>query len=89
MALAAIALGNIPIERMSSASAAVAYSVPITDNMAPGAVTSAAIIGAVMLSPSLMLPEDRSVLAADEAGIAMKAMLDAKPPAAMLIITAT
>lgn len=88
IALEAIALGSMPPANTRRTNSSLAYSVPIMERIAPGAVSKAEIIGAVKLSPSLMLPDDKSKLATEDAGIAINAMLDAKPPAAILIITA-
>src|SRR5215211_1650441 len=82
------AVGSIAIDRTNRIVCAVAYSIPIMARILAGATMSAAIRGAVRLKPILRLPDDKSVLDSDEAGITVNDILDARPAPTILIIKA-
>jgi hypothetical protein len=88
IALETIAAGSIPIASTNRMIFAEAYSGPSTLRIAPGATINAATIGAVRLNPNLRLPDDKSALDLDEAGMTVNDRLEATPAPTTLIIKA-
>src|SRR5690348_11276320 len=80
--------GKMPIERTSNIVCADTYCGPIIESITLGATIRVAINGAVKLKPILRLPDDKSDIDADDAGIIIYAILVVKPAATRLTINA-
>src|SRR5262249_42816375 len=85
-----IADKNVAIARTTKIVCADSYCVPMMDSTNLGDTINTATKGAIRLMPILALSDDKSVPDSEEAGMAMYASAEPRPPvAAMLTINAT
>ena len=80
--------GKIPIDSIKRTDPPAVYSGPRIERMYTGATASAVISGEVKLNPMRKLLSVRSDLAADDAGMTVYDILEAKLAITMLIIIA-